>query len=338
MSSVAYRAMALAPPGSNFEGLTNRLLALRAEIDAVLAELANQAMAMPRAEPIVSPTHRSEEPAAPAAEEAAPVLSDPLGDGKKSERQGWGMVEEAEAAFEPRAGERETRELLEPTETVSAAARAQPTADPVALEPIKAEPAEHDCAEPASEAPTQSTAIATGAVSAEQQGDTAMLDAPLQSSAMSHELEEHRQEPAAVVDSGLCVAVGPQAGDSPVAPAAGAGEAYAEATVISLQARQRKHKGGLATGAPMPARAGRHLAAKIAASILALLTAATVMVAADRTAFGGFLSLPWMSPTPSGPTGIDWLLQRLQSSDDAAAKPDLPLDDVPFAGRVGWGA
>ena len=50
MSDVAHRAFALAPSESNFEGLTKRLLALRAEIDAILAELASQAMAMPRAE------------------------------------------------------------------------------------------------------------------------------------------------------------------------------------------------------------------------------------------------------------------------------------------------
>ena len=93
----------------------------------------------------------------------------------------------------------------------------------------------------------------------------------------------------------------------------------------------------------MPARSGRRLAAKIAASILVLLTAATVLMMADRNAFGSVQSLPWMTPTPSGPTGIDWLLQRLkaaamQLSDDAARRSDLPLDDGPLAGRMGWGA
>ena len=48
MSKVAHRAFAPVPSESNFEGLTKRLLALRAEIDAILAELAGQAMAMQR--------------------------------------------------------------------------------------------------------------------------------------------------------------------------------------------------------------------------------------------------------------------------------------------------
>ena len=246
----------------------------------------------------------------------------------------------AEAAFEPSAE--------------------QPIAEPIALAPIEAEQEARDCAEPAFEDPTPIAAIdtdladhaddaspfpetevspaadtpsATEAVSVEQQDDAAMLDAPQQSVPELIGIEEHRQQPAALVVDG------PQTGDSPVTPAAGAGEAPAGATVINLHARQRKHKGGLATGAPMPARTSRHLAAKIAACILVLLTAATVLVMADRTALGSVQSLPWISSTPSGPTGIDWLLQGLQSSDDAAAKADLPLDDGPLASHpVAWGA
>jgi hypothetical protein len=87
------------------------------------------------------------------------------------------------------------------------------------------------------------------------------------------------------------------------------------------------------------------MAAKIAACILVLLTAASVLVMADRTALGSVQSLPWLSPTPPGPTGIDWLLQRMraiaaQPSDDPAAPADLrPLDDGPLASYpVAWGA
>ena len=115
-------------------------------------------------------------------------------------------------------------------------------------------------------------------------------------------------------------------------------EALAGAAVVSLPVRQRKHKGELAAGAAMPSHSGRRLAAKIAACILVLLTAATVLVVADRTAFGSVQSLPWMSPTPSGPTGFDWLLQRLKAAaaqawDEAGARSDLPLDDGPLSSR-----
>ena len=86
MSNAAHRAFALVPSESNFQGLTERLLALRAEIDAILAELASQAMAMPRGEAIPVPP----------AQELSPVPSDPLTDGEPM-REGHGMVEDAEA-------------------------------------------------------------------------------------------------------------------------------------------------------------------------------------------------------------------------------------------------
>ena len=85
MSNVAHGAFALTPSESNFERLTKRLLALRAEIDAILTELADQAMAMQQAQAI----------AAPPAQELSPVLSDPL-TGGASMRKGHGMVEDAE--------------------------------------------------------------------------------------------------------------------------------------------------------------------------------------------------------------------------------------------------
>jgi hypothetical protein len=107
MSNVAHGAFALTPSESNFERLTKRLLALRAEIDAILAELAGQAMAMQRAQAT----------AAPPAQELSPVLSDPL-TGGTSMRKGHGMVEDAEAASKPRAGRDATGELLEPSAIV----------------------------------------------------------------------------------------------------------------------------------------------------------------------------------------------------------------------------
>ena len=70
MSNVAHRALALAPSASNFESLTKRLLSLRTEIDAILAELASQAMAMSHAgarlvaEPVLALIPQVEQPAA----------------------------------------------------------------------------------------------------------------------------------------------------------------------------------------------------------------------------------------------------------------------------------
>jgi hypothetical protein len=138
------------------------------------------------------------------------------------------------------------------------------------------------------------------------------------------------------VDSGVATAGRARAADNSIAPAA-------DTTVINLHARQKKRKGSLEAAAPTPMRSGRRLVAKIAACILVLVTVATAMVMADRNAFGSVQSLPWMTPSPSTPTGIEWLLERLRAittpaSGDVAPESDLPLDDGPLAGRVGWGA
>ena len=341
MSEVADRAFALVPSEPPFDGLAKKLLALRAEIDALLTELASTAMAMPRTEAAIAGpglsaalTPPAAEPAAPTPGETPPILSDPrVGDA--SGRTDWDTIEEAEAASEPGSG--------------------QPISDPAALQPIAVELEAPDCVWTASENPpiaavdsdpaehadfaglfpaeTSSAADAPFSADTEpaiQPTDAAILDASRLSLSETSTVEEHRQESTTPAEG---VAGVLQAAGIPLTPVADAGRAPAMATVISLQARQRKHKGGIATGAaaPMAVRMGRHFAAKIAASILVLLTAASVMVMADRTALGSVPSLPWMSPTPSGRTGIDWLLQYLQSSSEAS---DLPRDDAARAGSV----
>lgn len=81
-----------------------------------------------------------------------------------------------------------------------------------------------------------------------------------------------------------------------------------ETPVIDLQSRQRKQKAGFLAGTTTaPIRPRRRLATQIAASIIALLAAATAMVVADKAAVGSAPSLPWMSPLPSYmPSGANW--------------------------------
>jgi len=365
MSEVAHCAYALVPPESNFEGLTKRLLALRAEIDAILAALASQAMAMPHstaartAEPALALSPPAEEPTAAVEQDLLQIPSDTPADGAMK-FEGYAMVEETEVALEPSADENGTGELLEPSEMVAAAAPEQPAADTTELEPIEVEQDASDWAAPASDDRMPTAAIdadaaehtedgslfteagvapteiaATEAVSADEHGDAAMLDGPQASS------QEHPLQPAAQVDGAFSRADVAPAGGSPAKPATEAEEALADAAVISLHPRQRKHKGELPIGAPMQARSGRYLIAKIAACILMLLTAATVLVMADRTALGSVPSMPWMSQTPAVPTGIEWLLQRIkesaaQATGKAATAADLPLDDGPASSA--WGA
>jgi hypothetical protein len=342
MSNVAHGAFALTPSESNFERLTKRLLALRAEIDAILAELAGQAMAMQRAQAT----------AAPPAQELSPVLSDPL-TGGTSMRKGHGMVEDAEAASKPRAGRDATGELLEPSAIVGFAAPEQPIADATGQESPEVEQNTRDHSQPISndltpivaidfehsgatglcpEAELASTAnksAATEAAAAEQTDDAAILEAARHSSAESTQL----------VDTGISAADRAPIGDSPATPAA----APAEAAVINFHTRQKKQKGELAIRAARPVRSSRHLAAKIAACILVLLTAASILVMADRTAMGGVQSFPWMSPMPLSPAATDRTLQRDQigvaeALDDAAAIEDLPplSDGILMRYRATW--
>ena len=327
MSNVAHGAFALTPSESNFERLTKRLLALRAEIDAILAELSSQAMAMERAQAT----------AAPPAQELSPVLSDPL-TGGATMRKGHGMVEDAEAASKPRAGQDATGELLEPSAIVGFAAPEQPIADATAQESAEVEQNTRDHSQPISDDLTPIVAIdfehsgaanrCPEAAAAEQTDDAAILDAAGHSSAESTQL----------VDAAISAADRAPIGDSPATPAA-----PAEAAVINFHTRQKKQKGELAIKAPRPARSSRHLAAKIAACILVLLTASTILVMADRTAMGGVQSFPWMSPMPSSAAATDRTLQRDQigvaeTLDDVAAIEDLPplSDGILMRYRATW--
>ena len=97
----------------------------------------------------------------------------------------------------------------------------------------------------------------------------------------------------------------------------------AETPVINLQARQRKQKAGFSAGASAPIRPGRRLATKIAASIVALLAAATMLVVADKAALGGAQSLPWMSPLPSyvPSSGASWPFLGLRQTASQGSTP-----------------
>ena len=224
MSEVADRAFALVFSEPPFDGLAKKLLALRAEIDAILTELASTAMAMPRTEAAIAGpglsaalTPPAAEPAAPAPGETLPILSDPRVD-DASGRTGWDMIEEAEAASEPGSG--------------------QPISDPAALQPIAAELEAPDCVWPASEdppivaidtdpvehadfaslfpkaevSPAVDAPSEADAESARQPPDAAILDASRLSLSETSAVEEHRQEPTAPAEG---VAGVPLTGDMP---------------------------------------------------------------------------------------------------------------------------
>jgi hypothetical protein len=333
MSNVAHRASAPAPSDSNFEGLTKRLLALRAEIDAILAELPSQALAVPLNEA------------------AAPVLLSPLTDDAPI-HQDNGITGDEKTALEPIVGGK-ADELLEPSEVAQVTMPEQPVADAAAvMEPIElaGEASPHatqdlDASTPAAATntdlvePVDSTSQSLDepksptpeipVVSAAQPADAAIIDRPQQEPVESTQREQALPEAVALVGTNISAIDGALTNSSSAALATGAGEARAEAAVISLHTRQRKQKGELATRAPGPVRSSRHVVAKIAACILVLFTAATILVVADRTAMGGVQSFPWMSPTSSNPAAADQdtLADQPGSApipDDRAEAADLP--------------
>jgi hypothetical protein len=350
MSEVAHRVFALVPPESNFAGLTKRLIALRAEIDAILAELADQAMAMSppqadvAAQPTPTPSPTTEELAAVADEEVLPILSNSPEDDASNIEDGV-MVEETLAE------ETETSDQTEPFDIFASAEPEQPVAVDLVPEPTELEQGARDPVESAWEEPTPIAATdteaavlfveaeivptidpitetpATEAVAAEQPKDAVTLEEPQQSAPEATAQLEN-------ANTGNDVQA--------VKPAIEREDKRVEAEVISLHARQGKQESGLAVGPAIRTRPSRHVAAKIAAGIVVLLMATSLLVMADRNAFGSVPSLSWMS-APSSPTGVDWLLERMRTwaaqwADEAASKPDLPLDDSPLAGRMGFGS
>ena len=96
--------------------------------------------------------------------------------------------------------------------------------------------------------------------------------------------------------------------DSPHAPGT--------AQIIALESRQRRQEIG-STVISASTRPRRRLATKIAASIVALLVAATLLAIVDKQAVGSAPSVPWMSPLPSHvPSDAD--LASLGDSQDAS--------------------
>lgn len=371
MSIVAHGGFALVPSASSPEGLTKRLLSLRAEIDAILVELVSHAMAAPQqgqpmpamtvAPAILAETMAPAHTTACAAPEhtSGPAPITPLSDEKPQPEPC--DAGEAETAGEP-------AESLAAPDLIHAAAPEQPVAEPIAPEhpeapillaqegewaapkdaqSLSVAKADTDGTEhlgdgsPAPETPAPSTVEASASgpatefAAAHRHDDVVVAAIPdeAEPAAEATESGPYAGEGAAHADImplAAAVPTSPADNAEPVAPPATV-ESPAVATVIDFQERQRK-QAELVADAPMavglrPTRIGGRIAAKIAASILLLITAAMAMVASDRNAFGMAQSLPWMTQAPSTPTPFVWLLKRFKDGVARASE----------AGREAWG-
>ena len=267
MSSVADSTVATVPLERGIEILERKLIELRADIDAILTQLASSKTAIASIEPAdAAEAHAS---AAIAEQEPAPAANGHSGN-EAEQLAGAAQLDAIEA---------------DPTSAVEASPETALVKElPIAS--IEADPAGrlNDL-----EMVLDTTATPVAEIAAPQ----AELQAePTGQAAVTALAPSTSLEPAAAI-------VPESASDSVAAFSTANPDVAAETTVISLQSRQRKQKAGFSAGASAPSRTGRRLATKIAASIVALLAAATMLAIADKDALGSAQTLPWMSPLPS---------------------------------------
>jgi hypothetical protein len=291
MSSAADSTVATVPLARGIEILERRLIELRADIDAILTQLASSKTAIPATEPADAPeAHAS---AAIPTQEPAPAANG----------------HSAEDAEQP-AGAAQL-DAIEPDRTCAVEASPETVLEkgpPIAS--IEADPAGR-LNGPDMVLDTTATPVAeTAAPQAEMQVE------PTSQAAVTALAPSASLEPAAAI-------VPESASDSVPASTAARPDAAHETTVISLQSRQRKQKAGFSAGASAPSRTGRRLATKIAASIVVLLAAATMLVVADKAAFSA-QTLPFL--------GLRQATSQASQTGDSSMSPApatvAPADDT----------
>ena len=263
MREAAYSVVATVPLGHNVEVLERKLIALRAEIDAILSLLASATIAAPaptiEAEPrLLALEAIAGEPSVADVSAQAEVSPEACLEADAEDRPEDDTPTHA-IASDPQS---DVAPLTEATEEISIADT--PASDDAAVDAVTPGAETTACQE-------MPVDLAIG---------TATPGAPTTTMA------EMPSQPTPPVGAAPERAVD----DLPAPATAG--------RVIDLQPHLRKPKLEPAD-VSAPARPRRRLAAKIAASIIALLTAATVLILAEEEAIGSAQSLPWMSPLPS---------------------------------------
>jgi hypothetical protein len=285
MSSVADSTVATVPLERGIEILERKLIELRADIDAILTQLASSKTAIPTIEPADAPeAHAS---AAIPTQEPAPAANG----------------HSAEDAEQP-AGAAQL-DAIEPDRTCAVEASPETALEKeAAIASIEADPA--------------GRLNGLGMVLDTTATPVTETAAPLA------EMQVEPTSQAAVAALAPSAAIVPEStSDSVPASSTTSPKAAAETTVISLQSRQRKQKAGFSAGASAPSRTGRRLATKIAASIVVLLAAATMLVVADKAAFSA-QTLPFL--------GLRQATSQASQTGDSSMSPApatvAPADDT----------
>jgi hypothetical protein len=298
MRSVGHHAVA-APPGPDLEALTNRLLALRTEIDAILEQLVlGPSAAAPATaaqfveEPLLIDADISDAFAAPAIE--PDCLGHAITESSvRTPDEPWTQATAIE------------EQCVEPIEAMQTPAEPHSAmfTDAIAVDETPAPPSpSKDEQEPAVAEANQVVMVAEAETELAPPPDIAAADMdadgahPIQSDGAETPEWAACQEPAgaAVLEP----------------PAAPVRSEIVVPLAFAIDMRKREKSKELPIAQARPAVGPRHrqlAAARIAASLLALLAAVTVVSFADRTAFGSVRSLSWAaSPRPNLPTTAGW--------------------------------
>jgi hypothetical protein len=286
MRSAEQNVIAAAPRVADVEILERKLMELRAQIDAILTELASQRAAA------------SSEPA----DEHQPLVAAAI---------------PIQDTAEPETGLNGTAQAISHANAASDATEQFPAE---AAEPVAASAIDHDRFEPVAVVDVDSQDVAA------MSRDTA-LEAPAPTEAASDDTAtaaaislEQAPTPKPAAE---CATDATEAGpiEAPAHAAAAITEARG-AQVINFEQHQRKQKASTATIGAAPVRRSRRLATKIAASIIALIAAATALVLTDGLAVESAQSLPWASPQPTHmPSGENWSIfgQQKRADDTGGA-------------------
>ena len=329
MSAVQQSDLVLARSASKFEGLTNRLLALRAEIDAILTELAAAADSAAAATEAASAATVTIEPSSPlqGQADAAKSAGGAGAEAFEASQAIGSSIEDSEAVpgcGDPQGGLADADTLIGKEEE-----------PPLPAE----EPGDTACEPVAGAAETSDTAL----TAAPAEATTDPQPAPLADATCEPSTQQVPTEPG----EATAQAAGTMAAAEPVADAPEPAEVPAAPNVVAmapvaLDARRNKRKGEFSAARTRPARTGRRVLGRIAACILLLLTGVVALVMTDRAALGNMAqSLPGWSSLPSAMSfARDWsFLPDWRAAEAAPGEParsEEPATDILLQYRAAW--
>lgn len=346
---------AVAPAPLDMGALERRLIEVRGEIDAILAQLAASSWPLAR---------QCAAPVADTTAEGASVNSTPaqaVPDTTAAREETLAEIEMEAASEEIACGpEASAHDDAGETAQPEPASDAEPAAEETTKPTLGLTAALAACQvvateEPAAMASTDAEVTARGpesgttedAIPADATAMAPLVDAGAQAEAIADARAVAAADVAVAAEEPAAAAVADAATDVALQPTAAAAEAphpaieapaAPAAAVIGFEPRQRKQKADLvATKTEAgPRWRRRRVVSRIAAGIVALIAAAGALVLADREALGGPQTLPWVSPLPS--YRMPWPVFGPHKRAEGAVETGMSASGGTVGGEVSLGA